>query len=169
MLGVGPRTLNTARQTLCLFPWAGYVPEASTSHESSERSTSLARCFLGRSASHVHFSPSMHLGRHHTSTLMTGIQAGVVCGGVTVLSVWLWGPWGTRGAVCPYPSQAGENRELPLESSEPNGFHRIFDHESVWGGEGGGEEGSTHLSFVIVWHLGWSPDRLISCMCCHGN
>lgn len=76
--------------------------------------------------------------------------------------------------MCPaqiftYPSQASEDGELPLESSKSNGFHRIFHHESVWEGKGGGEEGSTaHRLFVIVWHLGWSPDGLINCSmrCC---
>lgn len=79
-----------------------------------------------------------------------------------MLPVCLWDPSQQQG--CPwgytrcctqifiYPSQAGEDGEFPLKSSKPNGFHRIFHHESVWGGKGEGEEGSiVHLIFVIVW------------------
>lgn len=106
MLGVGPRTLNTARQTLCLFPWAGYVPEASTSHESSERSTSLARCFLGRSASHVHFSPSMHLGRHHTSNF-DDWHSGRSC------------MWGSNCVICVAVGSLGYTRCCALTQAKP--------------------------------------------------
>ena len=123
----------------------------------------------------------MHLGHHPTSALLTGIQAEVICGGidnrVTYVAV---GHLSSRGSlgyrmrcaqIFTYPSQAGENGELPLKSSKPNGFHRIFHHESVWEGKGGREEGSiTHLVFVIAWHLGGSPDRLIdSRMSCSKN
>ena len=40
-----------------------------------------------------------------------------------------------------YPSQAGENRQLPLKFSKTNGFHRIFHHESIWEEKGEGKEG----------------------------
>lgn len=49
------------------------------------------------------------------------------------------------------PSQAGENRQLPLKFSEPNGFHRIFHHESIWEGERGRGGRLNHPAAVLVW------------------
>lgn len=113
-------------------------PSAHSRPESPRRCTSIAGCSLGMMANHVHLPPSMHLGHRHKSALLTGIRAEAVCGENCAI-LWLWplaeqqGNLGVHEALCSdiYPSQASENRELPLKSSKPNGFHRVFHHESV--------------------------------------
>ena len=70
------------------------------------------------------------------------------------------------------PSQAGENRQLPLKFSKTNGFHRIFHHESIWEREGGGEGRSQSiLCLSQFWGGGWGeiegdpwPNSLKQCM-----
>lgn len=106
------------------------------------------------SSGHTHFSPSTDLDHHHASPphQLYGLEFGQrfymekdscvpPCksqepswtGGVKRFLEVNVRPLYPR-YTC--PSQASENRQLPLKLSKPNGFHRIFHHESIWGERG---------------------------------